>query len=106
MPGTNFNKDRNSISSGGSSGFGALHLAFQRGARDIRLFGFDYMPTGHHNEHHYTFPVLAGNPWPGFARSFDTAGPVLRAAGVKVLNASPYSDITAFEKCKLEEALQ
>jgi hypothetical protein len=105
MPGTNFNCDRDAISSGGSSGFGALHLAFQRGAKDIRLFGFDYLPTGHHNDKHYNFPTFPV-PWLEFARSFDAAGPVLRDHGVKVLNASPYSAITAFEKCTVEEGLQ
>ena len=98
------------ISAGGTSGFGALHFAFLRGARRIVLFGYDYAPSDaglwHHNQHHYDFPhhQLAAD-WAQWARNFEAAAPVLREAGVEVINASPRSAITAFPRVSLEEAL-
>lgn len=97
------------ISAGGTSGFGALHLSFLKGAKRITLFGFDYQPSAvgewHHNEQHY-FPHRQRLwDWQKWARNFDAAASVLRQAGVEVVNASPGSAITAFRRVSIEEAL-
>lgn len=111
VQGTRFTRDPAMISAGGTSGFGALHFAFLKGARRITLFGFDYgsSPAGvwHHNEQHYDFRhVQVRRDWQQWARNFDDVAPVLRVAGVEVVNASPGSAITAFPKVSLKEALE
>ena len=106
-----FNDDNWSISCGGSSGYGALQLAFKKGARRIVLLGFDYgsAPDGswHHNEQHYTFfQRHEADKWREFAASFNAAVPVLQKAGAVVINGSPRSAITAFPRMTIEEALE
>jgi hypothetical protein len=97
------------IAAGGTSGFGALNLAFLRGARRIVLLGFDYQPSPlgawHHNEQHYFPHIQRAADWQQWAQNFETAAPMLRAAGVKVLNASERSAITAFPRVSIDEAL-
>lgn len=97
------------VSAGGTSGFGALHYAFLRGAKRIVLLGFDYAPSNghwHHNEQHYHFAQRQIEAdWARWAKAFDGAAGVLKAHGVEVLNASPRSAITAFEKISLQEVL-
>jgi hypothetical protein len=83
----------------GTSGYGALNLAYLKRAREVYLLGFD-MAGGHwHPE-----PAWGGgiplDPW---AAAFDDAAVQLRAAGVRVWNCSPDSKITAFPKISLEE---
>ena len=109
-PGAYFSAYDWMITCGGTSGYGALQLAFKKGAREITLFGFDYgaSPSGawHHNEGHYNFfQGQQAHKWREFAASFDVAAPVLKAAGVKVLNASPHSAITAFPRTSPEKAI-
>lgn len=110
VQGTALTNRNDRISAGGTSGFGALHLAFLKGARKITLFGFDYMPSKdgvwHHNQHHYGFHhEQVRSNWAQWARNFDDAAPVLSAAGVEVINASPASAITAFKRVSINEAL-
>jgi hypothetical protein len=108
--GSTFTHHRGVISGGGTSGFGALHLAFLKGARKVTLFGFDYSPSPqgewHHNQKHYAFKhAQVPANWSQWARNFDNVAPVLREAGVEVVNASPRSAITAFPRVSLNEAL-
>lgn len=108
--GTEFTPDANMISAGGTSGFGALHLAYLKGARKIVLFGFDYgagrNQVWHHNEDHYNFRQEQDNElWAQWARNFDHPAALLRQRGIEVINASEVSAITAFPKCSIDEAL-
>jgi hypothetical protein len=97
------------ITAGGTSGFGALHLAFLRGAKKIVLFGFDYSSGNgqwHHNEGHYTFQQQQdAAQWQRWAKNFDRAAVILKGHNVEVINASPESAIQAFPKCSIEEAV-
>lgn len=109
VAGTAFTTFPGAISSGGTSGFGALHFAFLKGARRITLFGFDYRPSPqgvwHHNEQHYFPHQQQLSDWQVWAQNFHDAVPALRGAGVEVINASPSSAITAFPRVSIEEAL-
>lgn len=110
IPGNWFSDHPWAISCGGTSGYGALQLAFKKGARAITLFGFDYgaSPSGqwHHNESHYHFGYNQhDDKWARFAASFSAAAPVLAKAGVRVLNASPNSAISVFPKCSPQQAI-
>lgn len=97
------------IGSGGNSGFQALNLAAQFGARRILLIGFDmHAANGVHwygrnvgknmsnpGDHHYV-------RWREALRK--QAG-VLLSMGVDVVNASPDSAVTAFPKLTIDQAL-
>jgi hypothetical protein len=103
-------KFHSQIASGGTSGFGALNLAWLKRAKRIILFGFDYGSDGktwHHNPDHYAFHYdQVDEKWRAWARNFDRAEKRLTAEGVQVVNASPRSRITAFPRATIEEALQ
>lgn len=108
--GTEFTISSDRITAGGTSGFGALHLAFLKGAQRIVLFGYDYGAAAsvwHHNESHYTFRQNQNDLlWDEWAQNFNRASAILKKHKVEVINASPESRITAFPKCSIEEAMQ
>lgn len=97
------------VGSGGNSGFQALNLAVQFGARRILLVGFDM--TDHYGVHWYGRANGNGRSNPAewnFKRwraAFATASVQLTAAGVQVLNCSDLSVLTCFPKLTLEQAL-
>ena len=97
------------VGSGGNSGFQALNLVAQFGARQIILVGYDIrIDLGLH--WHGSHCVGLNNPnerlmfrW---RRGLDHAASALAGLGVEVLNASPVSALTAYEKIHFEEAVQ
>ncbi len=97
------------IGSGGNSGFQAVNLAAQAGASRIVLVGFDYsLARGVH--WHGPHPPGMNNPsgvnCARWRADLDAAAPLLQSLGIEVLNASPYSTLTAFEKRPLRECLR
>lgn len=95
------------IGAGGCSGFQALNLAVQFGATDIALVGFDARVDNGvhwHGNHERT-----GNPtrWTAaiWAANLDAAASALAGRGIRVVNCSPVSALTAYEKMGLEEWL-
>lgn len=79
------------IGHGGNSGFQAVNLAVQFGARRVFLAGLDYCGTHWHDDH----PAQLRNPdaerlntW---AATFDSQADLLRKWGVSVVNLSPNS---------------
>jgi sugar phosphate isomerase/epimerase len=93
---------------GGNSGFQALNLAVQFGARKIVLVGFDLnLDQGVH--WHGPHPGRLNNPTRDslarWARVLDAQAPLLERLGVEVVNASPASALTKFRKVPFEEAL-
>lgn len=94
---------------GGNSGFQALNLVIQWGARRIILIGFDM--TDSSGVHWY-----GRNRWPqssnpntaafrGWIATFERSVAVLREIGADVVNCSPHSALTCFPKMSIEEAL-
>lgn len=102
--------DRGSpIGWGGNSGFGALNIAVQAGAKKICLVGVDM--TVSYGEHwHGRHPAGLHNPNPynvfRWRRAFEGAVRVLEQAGVTVINCSPISALQKYPKMTLQEALQ
>jgi hypothetical protein len=97
----------NALSSGGHatpgcSGYVALNLALQMGARRIVLFGYDF-----HDTYSYFFssPLYPRRDIPGVRRSFLQVAPHYAALGVEIVNANPASAITAFPVMDQEEAI-
>lgn len=98
------------ISGGGTSGFGALNLAYLKRARLVVLFGYDYGAIAgkwHANAAYYhPRQVYDIDRWIIWARAFDNIIDQLRASGTEVINASPSSNIAAFQKVSVEEGIQ
>lgn len=93
---------------GGNSGFQALSLAVQFGAKRIALVGFD-MRADHGLHWHGKHPKPLNNPQPHhtprWREVIDGAAPTLRQLDVTVVNCSPVSALTAYPKMTLQEAL-
>lgn len=91
---------------GGNSGFGAFNLAFLKQAARVVLLGYDYCSAGVHWHDGYPW-TRAGhqyNPlYYRWAKQYTLCIEQLQRAGVKVLNASATSAITAFPKISLSE---
>jgi len=87
---------------GNNSGYAAINLAIQCGAKTIILLGFD-MGGGHwHQEHPIpTRPHVYNKMIP----HFDSLAEQAKKLGVTILNASPESRLEAFPKITLEQAL-
>lgn len=102
MPGT--------LGSGGNSGFQAVNLAVQFGAKRILLIGFDMHDRG--GVHWYGRAGGMGRSNPNeenFRRwraAFHASMPDFESAGVEVVNATPFSSLTCFKKSTIEAALQ
>jgi hypothetical protein len=98
------------VGSGGNSGFQALNLALQFGARRIMLIGFD-MHAGS-GVHWYGRNAWrnANNPSsPNLMRwrdAFTSEAPQLRQLGIDIVNVSPDSSLRCFEFASLEATLE
>lgn len=88
------------VGSGGNSGFQALNLAIQFGARLILLIGFDmHDKSGVHWYGRNNWPQ-ANNPGePNFQRwrqAFKVSAPIIANAGIDVVNVTRYSELKCF----------
>jgi hypothetical protein len=87
------------ITGGGNSGFQALNLALQFGARQIILVGYD-MTLANGSHWHGKHENGLGNPGhkriEDWREVLDNLGPQLKASGVEVLNASKGSALQSF----------
>lgn len=95
------------IGSGGNSGFQAINLAVQFGATRLVLLGLDYsLARGvHWHGRHVGLNNPSASIVPLWRARLDAQAPRLAALGVQVVNASPESTLTAFEKVDLVEVL-
>lgn len=95
-----------SIRTGRNSGYQALNLAVQTGAKRILLLGYDMQrgPKGQthwHPEH----PIKRSSPYPSFVKAFATLPKPLKALGVDVINCSRRTALTMFPQMSIEDAL-
>lgn len=101
--------DAGTIGSGGNSGFQALNLVLQWGARRVLLIGFDL--NDHYGLHWYGRNEGQGRTNPGewnfqrWRKAFASAAQQLHGTGIEVLNASEFTSLTCFPKVTLEQAL-
>lgn len=97
------------VGAAGNSGFQALNLALQFGAKRILLVGFDM--HGRSGEHWYGRNNwnAANNPTPDnyrrWVRCFENAAPKISDMGAEVINAAAFSDLKRFKKMTIEQAL-
>lgn len=98
----------NDRGTGAHSGFQALNLAVQFGARKIVLVGYD-MTVAHGHHWHGRHEGGLNNPTEAGAARWravvDRQAPYLEAIGVEVVNASPISALENYPKMTLEQAL-
>lgn len=98
------------VGAGGNSGFQALNLVAQFGARRIILIGFD--AEGRSGAHWYGRNnwTMANNPTEeNFRRwiiAFNWAAKQLDVLGIEVVNASEHSAIKSFKKKTVEQTLR
>jgi hypothetical protein len=95
------------ICSGGTSGFGALNLAWLKRAKRIVLLGYDYNgDAGSADTRAYmNRREQPTDRWVQWAKNFSKVRRRLDLAGVTVINAAPESRITAFPRMQIDAAL-
>lgn len=94
------------IAWGGNSGYAALNLAYQFGARRIVLLGYDQSDAqgAHwHGEHPETY--RKGFNFPMWAVRFAEAARDLRRLHVEVVNCSRETALTCFRRAPLEAVI-
>lgn len=97
------------LGAGGNSGFQAVNLAIQFGAKYLLLIGFDmHDRSGAHWYGRNNWPQ-GNNPtednFRRWRRAFEMAAPKLRDHGIQVFNSSDISALKCFEKRSVESAL-
>ena len=105
--GTGLSLDPGALVTGSHSGWQALNVAVLAGARDSILIGFDGQVAKDGRTH-----WSGGHPMPTpeaayaqYRKAFSLGESDLKAAGVRVLNASPGTAIDTFEKVDLRVGL-
>lgn len=81
---------------GGNSGFQAVNVAVNAGARRIGLLGFDYCGRHWHDDHPPALRNPSTNQLLKWREHFDNAAPGLAARGVEVVNLSSVSALRAY----------
>lgn len=89
-----------------SSGYGALNVAFLKGAKKIFLLGFDYTQGGRHWYPERGTRGINGIGFVAWAQRYGTTLPQLLEAGVQVWNANPASRIECFPKISFSDLLK
>lgn len=91
---------------GRCSGFQAINLSLLAGAAHALLLGFDAneaAPISHwHGGHPRPMPVQVHEQW---RRHFTSSQRAIAEAGMRVINCSPGTAITAFDRMPLDKAL-
>lgn len=93
---------------GRNSGACAMNLAYVLRPRQLFLFGFDMRPSPNNIDYWYPKYEWKGKPtgqaaYSEWARDFKAYADQFKEIGTKVVNVSPTSMITAFERVSPEE---
>jgi hypothetical protein len=96
------------LRTGGNSGYAALNMAVQLGARRIVLLGYNMGPRNGRTHFFGDHPSGLNNrsPYASFVRAYDSIVAPLAAAGVTVVNATPDTRLTCFPRLSLDAALE
>lgn len=94
LSGAGFTEDMGSLWTGDNSGFGALHMALQRGASKVALLGFDLTAPGHwHKGYEWTCRTTNYAAWVSHFAGLASAA---MRQGTHVINCNPLSGIRCF----------
>lgn len=95
---------------GNNSGFGALMLAIALGFKKIYLLGYDLRINNKETHFHKGYPNQTIDTQQrhlnNFKRTFDFFAPKIKEAGITVINITPESALTCFDKMNIEEVLK
>lgn len=106
QPATGLNKQIGVINQGENSGYQAVGLAYQAGAKRIILLGFDMNERGGSHWHGDHPKELNAKPqFASWIKHFESMAKDLKAAGVEVVNCTPGTSLRCFPFMKLEIAL-
>ncbi len=96
-----FDPDPTCVRSGGNSGYAAVHVAIQAGARRVLLLGFDMGGS------HWFGPHTGGlrNTDKGTFERWIARFPALAGRGAEIINCTPGSALKCFPSVPLDEAL-
>lgn len=99
--------DRERIATGRNSGAQATNIAVLSGASRILLLGIDGGPDRDGRTHAHGGHPSPSQPavWPYVRQSFSAMEHQLAERGIEVLNCSPESQVNAFPKVDIEDAL-
>lgn len=101
---TGLNFRKGVINQGDNSGYQAIGLAYQAGAKKINLFGYD-MKGGHwHPPHPGSMNKV--NQYPSWIGWFNKLAVDLRSVGVKVTNYTPNSALRVFPIADSSEGIE
>jgi len=102
-------EDATVITNGMNSGYGALNLAFLKGAKIIYLLGFDFKEIENKAHFHAGYPwhnrTNSNRMFPYWAKAFEDTTVQLNKYGVHVFNCSPDSLVTCFPRKSYDEVL-
>lgn len=99
-------EDPGVLVTGANSGYQAMGVAYLAGAKRILLLGFDAKERGKDTHWFGDHPVPTSKSWlSGLPYQIQRIGDALKAKGVEVINCSPDSAISCFEKMSVEDAL-
>jgi len=101
-------EDPETLAHGFNSGYAAINLAYHLGAAKIILLGFDMSNDGTQTHFHDGYPTRGAGDHiyiDKFLPGFKQLDSELKAKGVTVLNASPYSRLNIFPKITIDQGL-
>jgi hypothetical protein len=99
-----YDTDPYSIRTGGNSGYQALHVALHTGASTVLLLGCDMHGCHWHGKHAWGLRETAPSTYQSWIIEFRKLATQL-PAGVRVINCSPDSELDAFPRMTIAEAL-
>lgn len=97
------------IGSGGNSGFQAMNIALQTGARRLIMVGFDMTLSGGshwHGDHKNGLGNPRADLMEKWRNVLDGQARRLQDRGIDVINASPVSALKNYRKATIKEALE
>jgi len=99
--------DPEKIATGRNSGYQALNISILAGAAKVLLLGFDgSVDQGGATHWHGGHPKATPNSaYEMYRRAFSEGEKAVKETGVRVLNCSPGTKITAFDRAELRQAL-
>ena len=89
----------NAIRTGSNSGYQVMNVVALAGAKRIALIGYDMRFANGRSHSHNGHPLkMPESAYRDYARRFDTMLPQLAELGIEVVNCTPGSAITAFQR--------
>lgn len=89
------------LNGGGNSGYQAVNLAYQKGARTIVLLGFDMF--GNHFFGQHPSGLSNHSPFKEFIKSFQTID--TETLGIEIINCTSRTALTCFPRANLDSVL-